>query len=153
MPDPLPADFTIDLICENPSETFPWKTRLESIGRKLLIEEGKCANVNVILCSDETVRALNRDYRKLDKVTDVLSFEWHEPYLLGEIYIARKQVERQAPQYGNSFYAELKRVYVHGLLHLSGYDHIKASDRVKMRRRECEFLKIDYYLEKNEHRI
>lgn len=145
MPDPSCQNFEISLLCENPEETFPWAERLNALGRKLLIEEGQNTNVNVVMCSDETVRTLNRDYRHLDKVTDVLSFEWHEPYLLGEIYIARDQVKRQAPKFGNSFYAELKRVYVHGLLHLSGYDHMKPADRVKMRQRECEFLGIDYY--------
>lgn len=111
----------------------------------MLIEEGCPGNVNVVLCSDETVRTMNRDYRKLDKVTDVLSFEWHEDYLLGEIYIARDQVKRQAPVYGSNFYAELKRVIVHGILHLSGYDHIKPADRIVMRRREQEVLGLDLY--------
>ena len=149
MPDPLEPSFEITFLTENPKETFPWQKRLEALGKRLLQEENCLSNVNVVLCSDKTVRELNRDYRHLDKVTDVLSFEWHEPYLLGEIYIAKEQVKRQAPQYGNTFYDELKRVCVHGLFHLCGYDHIKPKDRVKMRRRECEFLKINYYRENN----
>lgn len=149
MPAPLEPSFEITFLTENPKETFPWQKRLEALGKRLLQEENSLSNVNVVLCSDKTVRELNRDYRHLDKVTDVLSFEWHEPYLLGEIYIAKEQVKRQAPQYGNTFYDELKRVFVHGLFHLCGYDHIKPKDRVKMRRRECEFLKINYYRENN----
>ena len=149
MPAPLEPSFEITFLTENPKETFPWQKRLETLGKRLLREENCLSNVNVVLCSDKTVRELNRDYRHLDKVTDVLSFEWHEPYLLGEIYIAKEQVKRQAPQYGNTFYDELKRVFVHGLFHLCGYDHIKPKDRVKMRRRECEFLKINYYRENN----
>ena len=149
MPDPLEPSFEITFLTENPQESFPWQKRLEALGKRLLQEENCFSNVNVVLCSDKTVRELNRDYRHLDKVTDVLSFEWHEPYLLGEIYIAKEQVKRQAPQYGNTFYDELKRVFVHGLFHLCGYDHIKPKDRVKMRRRECEFLKINYYRENN----
>ena len=137
-------EFHIDFFTEN-EESFPYQAELEALGYKLFAEENANANVNVILCSDETVKNLNRDYRHLDKVTDVLSFEYHEDFLLGEIYIAKAQVERQAPKYGNTFYKELERVYVHGLLHLLGYDHIKQKDRVKMRARECEFLKIDYY--------
>jgi probable rRNA maturation factor len=68
--------------------------------------------------------------------------------MLGEIYIARDQVKRQAPEYGNSFFAEMKRVIVHGLLHLSGYDHMKAAERKIMRARECEFLGLDPYKDK-----
>ena len=112
-------NYNCDFLCEGNIESFPWKDKFE----------------------------------KMDKVTDVLSFEWHEEIpgeeeMLGEIYIARDQVKRQAPQYGNSFFAEMKRVIVHGLLHLSGYDHIKAADRKVMRARECEFLGLDPYKDK-----
>ena len=140
--------YKIDFLCEGNIESFAWKEKFETMARKLLREEGTENNVNIVLCSDEFVREMNRDYRGLDKVTDVLSYEWHDPDLLGEIYIAKEQVKRQAPEYGNSFFAELKRVIVHGLLHLSGYDHIKAADRKIMRKRECEFLGLDPYKEK-----
>ncbi len=140
----IPA-FEVSFFCEQENQKFPWVARFEPLAKKLLMEEGSAGNVNVVLCSDETIRAMNRDHRKLDKVTDVLSYEWHEPYLLGEIYIAKDQVMRQAPQYENSFYAELKRVLVHGLLHLSGYDHLKAPDRRVMRRREQEVLGLNPY--------
>ena len=139
--------YKIDFLCEGNIGPFPWKDRLEAVARKLLREEGTENNVNVVLCTDEFVREMNKNYRGLDKVTDVLSYEWHEEDFLGEIYIARDQVKRQAPEYGNTFYAELKRVLVHGLLHLSGYDHIKAADRKVMRKRECEFLGLDPYKE------
>ena len=137
--------YKIDFLCEGNIGSFPWKDRLETVARKLLHEEG--TENNVVLCTDEFVREMNKNYRGLDKVTDVLSYEWHEEDFLGEIYIARDQVKRQAPEYGNTFYAELKRVLVHGLLHLSGYDHIKAADRKVMRKRECEFLGLDLYKE------
>ena len=139
--------YKIDFLCEGNIKSFPWKGRLEVVARTLLHEEGTENNVNVVLCTDEFVREMNKNYRGLDKVTDVLSYEWHEEDFLGEIYIARDQVKRQAPEYGNTFYAELKRVLVHGLLHLSGYDHIKAADRKVMRKRECEFLGLDLYKE------
>ena len=139
--------YNIEFLCEGEIKTFPWKDKFESMARRLLREEGCEKDVNIVLCSDEFVRNMNRDYRGLDKVTDVLSYEWREEGFLGEIYIARDQVKRQAPEYGNTFYAEMKRVIVHGLLHLSGYDHIKAADRKVMRKRECEFLGLDPYKE------
>lgn len=146
--------YKIEFLCEGDVDAFPWTAKFETMARKLLREEGTENNVNIVLCSDEFVREMNKNYRGLDKVTDVLSFEWHDEMpgdeeMLGEIYIARDQVKRQAPEYGNTFYAELKRVIVHGLLHLSGYDHIKACDRKVMRKRECEFLGIDLYKEKD----
>ncbi len=142
---PRQPDFQVNFLSENEKEPFPWRARLEPLARKLLVEEGHPENVNIVICSDRMVRELNAAYRNLDKVTDVLSFEWHEDYLLGEIYIARDQVKRQAPKFGNSFYTELKRMIVHGLLHLSGYDHHTASERSVMRRREREILGLDIY--------
>ena len=138
-------NFQVNLLAEKEGAEFPWKARLEPLARKVLIEEGHPENVNIVMCSDQMVRELNHQYRKLDKVTDVLSFEWHEDYLLGEIYIAHDQVKRQAPKFGNTFYMELKRMIVHGLLHLSGYDHHTVPERVVMRRREREILGIDPY--------
>ncbi len=142
---PRQPDFQVNFLSENEKEPFPWRARLEPLARKILVEEGHPENVNIVICSDRMVRELNAAYRNLDKVTDVLSFEWHEDYLLGEIYIARDQVRRQAPKFGNSFYTELKRMIVHGLLHLSGYDHHTASERSVMRRREREILGLDIY--------
>lgn len=109
---------------------------LEPLAEALLRTEKKKASVNVILCDNATQRELNRKYRKLDCVTDVLSFALNEPGLLGEIYIAEEHVKKQAPAYGNSYYKELKRVLVHGLLHLCGYNHRTASERKAMRERE-----------------
>ncbi len=140
-----PPAFQVNFFSEDENRNFPWKAGFDKLARRILVEENHPENVNIVICSDETVRNLNREYRKLDKVTDVLSFEWHEPDLLGEIYIAKDQVKRQAPKFGNSFYAELKRMIVHGLLHLSGYDHHTARERVVMRRREREILGADPY--------
>jgi len=119
-----------------PNKNFPWQKRLRLVAEALLKREKKNALVNVILCEDATQRELNRNFRKLDHVTDVLSFAWDEPTLLGEIYIAEGQVKKQAPLYGSSYYGELKRVLVHGLLHLCGYDHNNKTERKIMREKE-----------------
>jgi probable rRNA maturation factor len=119
-----------------PNKKFPWQKRLKPVAEALLKSEGAKAAANVILCPDATQRELNRMYRKLDHTTDVLSFVWSEPSFLGEIYIAEGQVKRQAPAYGNTYYTELKRVLVHGLLHLCGYDHKNKAMRKIMREKE-----------------
>lgn len=145
MADKAPADLRVSFFRSADERPFPWEARLSVLAERLLDEEGIQDGINVVLCKDAEVRSLNKEYRKLDKVTDVLSFEWHDPGFLGEIFIAEDQVKRQAPEYGNTYYAELKRVLVHGLLHLAGYDHIKAADRKRMRIREQEFLGLDPY--------
>jgi len=119
---------------------FPWQKRLEPLVKALLLRENKNTSVNVILCDDEMQRELNKCWRKLDRVTDVLSFEWNESTLLGEIYIAEGQVKKQAPLYGNTYYKELRRVLVHGLLHLCGYDHHGKAERKTMREKEIFYF-------------
>jgi probable rRNA maturation factor len=119
-----------------PGKKFPWQKRLGLLAEALLEKEKKNAFVNVILCDNAKQRELNRNFRRLDHVTDVLSFAWNEPTLLGEIYIAEWQIKKQAPFYGNTYYGELKRVLVHGLLHLCGYDHNNKTERKNMREKE-----------------
>jgi len=123
-----------------PNKKFPWQKRLKLVAEALLKKEKRNTFVNVILCDDAKQRELNRNFRKLDHVTDVLSFVWDEPAFLGEIYIAEGQVKKQAPLYGNTYYRELKRVLVHGLLHLCGYDHNNKTERKVMREREFFYL-------------
>jgi probable rRNA maturation factor len=96
--------------------------------------------VNLVFCDNAMVRELNKRYRKLDKVTDVLSFIYSEPDVLGEIYIATPQAKAQAPRWKNSYYDELRRLVVHGSLHLAGFDHMKAPERKAMRAREEAYL-------------
>jgi probable rRNA maturation factor len=97
-------------------------------------------SVNLVFCTDALIRDLNKRFRKLDKVTDVLSFNYEEEDVFGEIYIATAKTKRQAPRWKNTFSAELRRLVVHGALHLAGFDHMNARDRAVMRVREDRYL-------------
>jgi probable rRNA maturation factor len=100
------------------------------------------------------MRVLNRTYRGVDRTTDVLSFPQTEQGIrnpepgtqnpiLGDIVINLHKTERQAQEYGHSFYEELNRLLIHGLLHLIGYDHEKAGyDEKKMKMKERELLRV-----------
>src|SRR5581483_5875759 len=82
--------------------------------------------VNVAVVSDARVRALNRRYRGVDRVTDVLSFPADSqtvPRFLGDIVIARGVARRQAREAGHAERVELRVLALHGFLHLLGYDH------------------------------
>lgn len=92
--------------------------------------------VELHLCSSQKIKALNARYRHKNKVTDVLSFPVHEnlrhhkrssllpsPLLLGEIYIALPVARRQAKEQKVTLERELFHLFIHGLLHLWGYDH------------------------------
>ncbi|GBU22957.1 hypothetical protein R80B4_02870 [Fibrobacteres bacterium R8-0-B4] len=125
-------------------EPLPCPTALlikaaKSVYRREGVSAGQ--STAVILCSDYMIRKLNRRYRGKDKATDVLSFPFGDDDLLGEVYISLQRAAVQARRYGVSYEDELKRLLVHGLLHLMGYDHIKRADRLAMEAKESAYLR------------
>ncbi len=130
----------IEILFEE-GQTAPRPADLARLARRVAEGEGLRGGFNLVFCSDAKVREMNRDYRGLDKVTDVLSFLWDEDDFAGEIFIANPQAKRQAPRYNNTFYQELRRLIVHGVLHLCGHDHMKAGERRIMREREEFYLR------------
>lgn len=86
--------------------------------------------VNVAFVDDETMRAYNRDYRSIDKTTDVLSFHYFEDFadcgeneIAGEILLSESRIREQAPEYGNTPEEETYKLLIHSFAHLLGYDH------------------------------
>ena len=124
---------------------------LEECFRVENIEDSKLY-ISITLTNPENIRKLNREYRKIDKETDVLSFPMFEKdeipnlkYLeyeevLGDIIISIQRVEEQAIEYGHSFERELAYMIVHGFYHLMGEDHIKEEDKRIMREKEEKIL-------------
>jgi probable rRNA maturation factor len=86
--------------------------------------------VTVAIVSDARVRALNRQYRRKDKATDVLSFPSGERGDLGDVVIAAGVAARQAHEAGHTLATELRVLALHGLLHLLGYDHERDDGRM-----------------------
>jgi len=86
--------------------------------------------VTVAIVSDARVRALNRQYRRKDKATDVLSFPSDERGYLGDVVIAAGVASRQAREGGHTLATELRVLALHGLLHLLGYDHERDDGRM-----------------------
>ncbi|HHH84321.1 MAG TPA: rRNA maturation RNase YbeY [Firmicutes bacterium] len=97
------------------------------------------SDVDLYLTDDEEIRVLNRTYRNRDKATDVLSFplkdKWNSS--LGEIIISVETADRQKEE--QSLGEEILQLFVHGLLHLLGYDHETEEDSRKMRPLERMF--------------
>ena len=100
---------------------------------------------SLVCCSDFIIRRLNREYRNIDKATDVLSFPFDDPDFLGEIYISIRRTEVQSRRFGYSFNDEFLRLFVHGMLHLAGYDHHILSDQNEMNRKENRYLQKNLY--------
>lgn len=92
-------------------------------------------DVNIV--DKKTIQSINKKYRKIDKVTDVISFANRDDKaikvpLLGEIYICLDRAKEQAKEYGHSNQRELSFLFTHGLLHLLGYDHMTKKDEKEM---------------------
>ncbi len=109
-------------------------------------EPDAVAVVNLVFVSHQKIRKLNRDFRSIDKTTDVLSFnvdEQNDPDgVFGEIYICTTRAATQARQYDGTLAGEYLRLFCHGILHLFGYDHKKTADTNRMQSKEKKYLKL-----------
>lgn len=112
--------------------------------------------VDVTIVDDAEIHVLNREYRGMDKPTDVLSFaldedceEDDEPellggpeeHLLGDIIISAETALRQSEEYGHGLEREMTYLAVHGMFHLLGYDHLTEEEKAEMRAKEEEALR------------
>lgn len=110
---------------------------------------------NIIFVDNETIRNINKEYRKIDKETDVISFALEDNEdikfefgrLLGDIYISIPKMKEQAKEYGHSQQRELSFLIIHGLLHLLGYDHM-AKEEEEVMFKEQELILDGYGIEK-----
>ncbi len=113
-------------------------------------KDEKLGNVifNVIIVDNDKIHEINKQYRNIDRETDVISFALEddksfnttEVRMLGDIYISIDRVRSQAEEYGHSFKRELYFLAIHGLLHLLGYDHMKEEDEKVMFAKQEEVL-------------
>lgn len=134
---------------------------------ELKISQIKCIvrdmSVSITFINEEEIKELNKEYRNIDKITDVLSFPIQSPsevkalkrcinnerkkqlekkstmyseILLGDIFICLPRIREQAKEYEHSVERELMYMIVHGMYHLLGYDHIEDADKKIMRKRE-----------------
>ena len=102
--------------------------------------------VELIIANDATMQELNAQYRGKNRTTDVLSFPMEDPFTeqsifgmpLGSIIIAESFVKEKAAEFGHSIQDELSLLFIHGMLHLLGFDHEK--DDGEMRTREKELI-------------
>lgn len=145
--DPLLTPSLADRVCEG----------LKTAAAELLGDEAW--SVCLVFTDDGSIRALNKERRSIDSITDVLSFPMWDfcapceageelvededgTVCLGDIVISFDTAKRQARQYGHSLLRECAFLAVHSLLHLVGYDHIDDGDRVIMEKKQREIMKL-----------
>lgn len=116
----------------------------EKVGELYGVENGE---VSVTLTDNAYIHQLNRQYRQIDRPTDVLSFALNESVepdiengpdidVLGDIILSVERAREQAADYGHSLRREIAFLTVHGMLHLLGYDHMKEADRLEMEKEQ-----------------
>ena len=149
-------------------ESFPFDTEkvAKAVAEKVL-ETENCpyeVQLNMLITDNEGIREYNRDYRKIDRETDVLSFpnldfekagefsieeereaDYFDPdtgeLILGDIILSADRVKEQAEQFGHSMRREFAFLTAHSMLHLCGYDHMEPEEAGIMERKQEEVLK------------
>ena len=131
-------------------EEFPYEEIIEKVVNKAFEVEGvKKASCSIIIVDNTFIHKLNKEYRGIDRVTDVISFALEDDKsmvipddvrLLGDIYICLDKAKEQAKEYGHSLERELCFLAVHGVYHLLGYDHETEEDAKIMFKKQEEVL-------------
>ncbi len=157
------TDSILKDILGNISGTSPedWLMRISQAALDVALDGTDAAQMSLLITDDETVHGLNAQYRGLDEVTDVLSFSadhaghWEgeseppedmggfefvmppgEPSPLGEVIVSYPQAQRQAEERGAPLEHELALLVVHGVLHLTGHDHLEPEETELMQSKE-----------------
>ena len=129
------------------TEKYMRKSAEECVLREGLDAE-RCA-VSVTFTDKDGIKELNRDYRGVDSVTDVLSFPQYDDFeeipgegeiLLGDVVICRERAAEQAREFGHSLDREMIYLFTHSILHLVGYDHMEEEEKREMRLKEEEVM-------------
>ena len=143
--------------------TFEWEEKWEEVVRKAVrtsldyegfeIEDEVECEISVSIVTNDEIQKLNKEFRNIDKATDVLSFPQltfemgevadlneNDEIILGDIVISIDKAKEQAEEYGHSLEREIAFLTVHSMLHLMGYDHIQEEDKKIMRPKEEKIL-------------
>ena len=131
-------------------EEFPYEEIIEKVVNKAFEVEGvKKASCSIIIVDNTFIHKLNKEYRGIDRVTDVISFALEDDKsmiipddirLLGDVYICLDKAREQAKEYGHSLERELCFLAVHGVYHLLGYDHENEEEAKIMFKKQEEVL-------------
>ena len=135
----------IDFVFDNEVKNFEnnyeqdFTAIIEQALKTLGIEDD--VEVSCVLVDDERIHEINREYRHIDRSTDVISFAMEDndqfyvegmPRTLGDIFISVDHAKKQAEEYGHSLRREMCFLFTHGILHLLGYDHMTDEQEKEM---------------------
>ncbi len=147
-----------EITYQNIKENQEYEETIKKVIEKCYKEENLLESkliITITLTNNENIKIINKEYRNIDRATDVLSFPMFEKEdldkkiknkdflhedILGDIIISVEKVREQAEEYGHSLERELSYMVVHGFYHLMGYDHMEEEEKVEMRKKEDKIL-------------
>ena len=139
------------IISNETNEKIDMDEKLKSVVKTVLESEGLPLEyeVSITFVDIDEIHKLNKEFRNVDRPTDVLSFPMDEDFsiegvdtMLGDIVISMDIAKEQAKDFGHSLDREIMYLTAHSMLHLLGYDHMDESEKTEMRAREKEVMKI-----------
>lgn len=143
----------LDFVNQGPASYDAYEKIYRDLYERVFSHLGLKGNyfTDVTIVNDEEIHKINREYRKVDRPTDVISFAFLDdkneipqkdgsPICLGEIIVSYERAEAQAKEYGHSLLREMSFLFVHGMLHLLGYDHMSKEQEVVMFKLQDEIL-------------
>jgi len=135
---------SIIFFSENSSFRLKGKKIISEWLKEIIQKSSKTTgNLTYIFCDDQYLSILNKKYLKHKTLTDIITFDYSEGKIIsGEIYISLERVKENAKKYRTSFNNELLRVICHGVLHLIGFTDKSQTEKLIMREKEDECLKI-----------
>lgn len=128
--------------CVNVPEQINYKRKVSTWIKQSVAEETKSiGDISIVLCSDDYILETNRQYLQHDYFTDIITFDYSEnENLSGDLLISIHTVKNNSTTYEVSFHDELRRVIIHGVLHLCGYKDKSKKDAKLMREKENYYL-------------
>jgi len=121
----------------NPRKTTAW------IKAAIKKEKANLESINYIFCSDDFLRAMNIQYLKHQTYTDIITFNYGSDGVIeGDIYISIDRIKENAEKFSVDFNSELRRVIIHGVLHLLGYNDKSKTEKALMRKKEDSYLSL-----------
>ena len=139
------------IISNETNEKIDMDEKLKSVVKTVLETEGLPLEyeVSITFVDIDEIHKLNKEFRNVDRPTDVLSFPMDEDFsiegvdtMLGDIVISMDIAKDQAKDFGHSLDREIMYLTAHSMLHLLGYDHMDEAEKIEMRAREKEVMKI-----------
>ena len=117
------------------------KSSIQGLLENILFDnKHNTGSINIIMTDDDTLRRMKKEYFNQDLYTDVIAFNIDDDPFEGEIYISHDRIKDNAKKFNQSFEDELKRILIHGSLHLCGYDDQTPQDKSEMTSLEENYL-------------